>query len=272
MPGSLEDNLKAWLTESGFPLEMRVAATWEAAGFGISQGVYFVDPETSTARETDVLAAKENFVGAGALTFIVVVECKGGPDGAWILFPRSGGPIPARTRVVRLGTIRANRPYLSRIARRADVQAHPAFASSRQPAYGLVHALRDKKPDLAYAALMSVAKASVAILKEITSEADDDMFQVVWPVIVTETPLYEAHLTPAHEIELERVSRGQVVWRHPVVSADLFVIDVVHMADLNAYVSEVGSAADLLLYNTEQELAETVEKRRANKAANPATA
>jgi hypothetical protein len=272
MPESVEDNLKRWLLTSGFPLEMRVAATWEAAGFGVSQGVYFVDPETSTARETDVIASKEHFTADASLAFVFVVECKGGPEGAWVLFPRSGGPLPPKTRVVRLGTVRSNRPYLSRVARRIDVLALAAFNTDRRPAYGLVHALREKKPDLAYEALMSVAKASVAMLKEITTEADDDMFHIVWPVIVTETPLFEARLSASHDIDLERVTRGQVAWRHPIATPDLFIVDVVHMSALTTYVAEVNTAVELLLHNTEQELADTVAKRRANKAASPPTA
>src|SRR5688572_7290281 len=81
------DRVATWLHRTGFPFEMRIAAAWERAGFDITQSVYYLDPESSAAREADILASRENLTESAWLRLTCIVECKAREDSGWVLFP-----------------------------------------------------------------------------------------------------------------------------------------------------------------------------------------
>jgi hypothetical protein len=273
------DRVIAWLTRSGFPFEMRIAAAWEDAGFDVAQSVYYVDPESQDAREADIVASRENVMGQGWLRFTIVVECKDRQDAGWVLFPKRGTPIDASTRILMLTAPSSTSPYLSRVARRGDVRALAAFAP-RRPAYAMAQArpVRDKKTakgpeadhddgkDHAYAAVMSVAKAASSLLTKMSQSEDDEEFEILWPVIVTESPLYAAQLSPGGSVEVESISECTLSWRHPTARG-VRAIDVVHASAVDTYIGNVKAAVDLLLFNTTAELSQALAKRIARRRA-----
>jgi hypothetical protein len=264
MADELSDKVAAWLTKSGFPLEMKMAAACTSAGFDVAQGIYYVDPETSTARETDILASKEHVSAEAWMRFFVVIECKADRDAPWVLFPRLGGQLPPRDRILRLTMPRTTVPLMARLARRGDFVAAAAFASSPVPAYGVARALKEGT-DHAYAAAMSVAKASAAIMEEATKNAaGEDTFDVIWPVIVTEAPLFEARLSTTNDVEVTSVERGLLGWRHPIAGRGVPAIDIVHASAVQAFLRDLNAVADLLLFNTTVEQHQVLVKRQEN--------
>lgn len=269
-----QDRVVAWLKRSGFPFEMRVAAAWERVGFAIAQSVYYLDPESSSAREADILAYKDHIAADAWLRVTFVVECKARQDAGWVLFPRLGGPIDASTRLRMLTAPVSASPYLSRIARRGDVKALAAL-QSRIPAYAMAQArpAKDKSEagasdddgkDHAYAATMAVSKAASHLLAGL-SDSDDDSFELLWPVIMTESPLYEARLS-GDDIEVKPVEEATLIWRHPTARGVL-AIDVVNAGAMDAYIARVNQAVELLLFNTSEELGAAAQKRAARRAA-----
>jgi hypothetical protein len=54
--GSVEQRVSEWLTEQGYPLELRVAQAFTGAGAEVKQAEYFKDSETGKFREIDVVA------------------------------------------------------------------------------------------------------------------------------------------------------------------------------------------------------------------------
>lgn len=261
--GDLTESVAAWLTKSGFPLELRVAAEWQRAGFDVTQSVYYIDPETSAARETDVIASRDNLTEDSWLRWFFVVECKSGRDAPWVMFPRRGPPLEPKYRILMLPASVRTRPYLARIARRSDVRALAAFQSDHSPAYGMVQALREK-PDHAYTAMMSVAKAAAAILDDLSSNADiDEAFEIVSPVIITEAPLFEAQLSPNGDIEVQPIERGTLLWRHPIAGKGVATIDIIHADNAPSYIAQMKEASSLILYNTSQEASKALEVRQA---------
>lgn len=282
------DRVRHWLEASGFPLEMRIANSFEASGFTVSQGDYYVDPETSIARETDIIASKENAAAPAWLRWWTVIECKAGSEAPWVLFPRRGSALDSKSRISALAVSDLAGPYLSRVARRMDMLALPAFKTSGPPAYGMrtvrgelpdaktklaggklaqgkAKAPQDK-PDTAYAALMSVAKAAAFLLKQLNAGAEaDESVNIVWPVIVTEAPLVEARLLPSGKMDIQSVERSTVVWRHPTVGRGL-LIDIVSANTADTFIAELSVTAETLLHNTNIELEQTLTKRRENEA------
>ena len=240
---------------------MRVAAEWEKAGFDVSQSVYYVDPDTATVRETDIVATKENLTDDAWLRCFCVVECKSGRE-PWVLFPRRGAPPNARSRVQNLAVSPLTAPYLSRISSRLDVAGLPIFASPTRPAYGMVQASSDAR-DHAYAAMMSVSKAASVLLEQLHQSSDaEGSLELVWPLIVTEAPLFEAELSAAGEISVQPIERGTLMWRHPTAGRGIRAIDVIHSDAAARFIEDVKSAVDLILWNTKTEASSAMEKRR----------
>lgn len=88
-PVPLKDRVATWLSEHGYPLEMKDARTLKQDGFGVVQSEYFDDPETGEPRETDVVAYEQS-VGSNRQTiFALIAECKSGRDKPWVLFTES---------------------------------------------------------------------------------------------------------------------------------------------------------------------------------------
>jgi hypothetical protein len=240
------------LRKSGFPFEMRMASLWLSSGFEVNQGTYYLDPETATPRETDIVAAMENVTSEPWIRWFCVVECKAGREAPWVLFPRHGKPLTGRERVQHAGGPRGSGGYRSRIARRLDIENLPLFNSDRAPAYGIAQVLRSGQ-DVPYAALMSVTNAAAAVARDMETATGDDTIDIIWPVVMTEAPLFEARLSSAGDLEVEPVSRGTIRWHHPTASRITPAIDIVHVDAAAVYVADVREAAQLILHNTETE-------------------
>lgn len=255
-----------WLDRQGYPLEMRAAEQFSVAGFDVTQSAYYIDPETKAARETDIVAVKDNVAGDAWVRWMCVVECKSGRSAPWVLFGGRGEPLAPRIRVRFMGASRKSRPYLARVSRRLDVESLPLFNSAKPPAYGMVQALRESNNDVTFAASTSVAKAASFFLNEFVSLAEgEESIEMVWPVIVIEAPLFEATLDSTGKVSVTEIEQGTMVWRHPTAGEGITTIDVVTVAALPQYAASVAAAADLLLYNTNTEVADTVRLRERNR-------
>jgi hypothetical protein len=264
----LTDKVAAWLSKSGFPLEMRVAAQWEGAGFEVSQGAYYIDSESNVARETDIVASMTNVDSEAWARWITVVECKSDRSAPWVLFGGRGRPLDAKARLRAMGATRQTQSYLVRVSRRDDVANLAAFRSDRPAAYGMIQALREGHTDHAYAAVMSVAKAASYFLHEFSKDSvGDETLEMVWPVIITEAPLLEARLSPSNEIEVDEIDQGTLVWRHPTAGKGIAMIDIVRAQIAPQYIKSIKSAAELLLFETQSEIAQVVELRERQRAA-----
>jgi len=137
-------------------------------------------------------------------------------------------------------------------------QARPAKEKGEPP-------VDDDGKDHAYAAIMAVSKAASHMLAEVSKDSDDEAFELLWPVIMTESPLYIARLSN-DDVELESVDEATLAWRHPTARGVL-AIDVVNSAAMDAYIAKANQAVELLLFNTSQELAKAAEKRAVRRAA-----
>lgn len=83
----LEEKLRAWLAEQGYPLEMKVAKAFQDAGFIVTQSSYYSDPETATQREIDVVAESGGeWVDYFLLDVQFAISCKNTVKRPWIVF------------------------------------------------------------------------------------------------------------------------------------------------------------------------------------------
>jgi hypothetical protein len=258
MTSDFERNVADWLNTQGYPLEMRTALAFQQHGFGVSQSTYFKDPVTGDWRESDVYAYREEFSQDIALRIGFMIECKASPAHPWVVFVGSSPMARTQGHLRFTPTNTAGRPYLMRLARRTDVQALGMFAGEATPGYGIVQALG--KNDQAYTAAMSVTKAAVARCAEADQEAEvDPLVEVVFPLIVIGSPLFECRMNPDGSLELKNVSRAQLHWRNPASGRGITSIDVVTVDSLQQYARDATAAGEFLLTNSEKELALTAE-------------
>ena len=84
------DDIKGWLSTTGSPFEMRVAARLLAKGARVEQGHYYIDPDNAAkSREIDVIAYRGLAFDTNArLDITAVIECKYAPT-PWVLYRRN---------------------------------------------------------------------------------------------------------------------------------------------------------------------------------------
>jgi hypothetical protein len=81
----LSGKIKDWLEKQGQSLEMRVAKSFRENGFAVSQFEYFVDPESQTVRQTDVVASISRNIGISLVIVNLIVECKYAKPKPWVI-------------------------------------------------------------------------------------------------------------------------------------------------------------------------------------------
>ncbi|ASZ14131.1 hypothetical protein KTO58_03345 [Chitinophaga pendula] len=73
MEVDLKNKVKEWLDKQGYPLEMYVAAAFQESGFKIAQSVMYVDPDSKTPREVDLVAHKTIEHSGVYISFAIVL-------------------------------------------------------------------------------------------------------------------------------------------------------------------------------------------------------
>jgi hypothetical protein len=83
--GNFPGRIKDWLEKQGQSLEMRVAKSFRENGFVASQFEYYVDQETQTVRQTDVVASVSRSIGNSYVTVKLAIECKYAKSKPWVI-------------------------------------------------------------------------------------------------------------------------------------------------------------------------------------------
>ena len=79
----------SWLKKQGYSLEMRVAQTFEQAGFEVSQSQRYLDPGSDELREIDVVASLHRQIDGIDASITLFIECKYSQDKPWVIFTSS---------------------------------------------------------------------------------------------------------------------------------------------------------------------------------------
>jgi len=194
----LEQRVRAWLGEQGYPLEMRTAAVLRAEGLTVRQSQYYLDPETQKSREIDALCFVDDDLGVASLR--LVVECKSG-DKPWIVFS-SAHTLADYNRLFPLGV-------LSESMRGAladdilDLSGRLSwFKKDGRVGYGVAQAFSNGD-DRPFAAAMSAVKASL------WQHSEDGGYQppllAAFPVVVVDAPVFECYRDDQGSLQLSEV-------------------------------------------------------------------
>ena len=242
---TLEERLRDWLDEQGYPLEMVVARSLRAVGFRVTQGEYYEDPESTGFRELDISAFLADAVEGGLARITYVVECKRSREKPWILFTSPPVRMSPVASVAQRAASEVGQRFLAKLTRRRDVQNLPAFSIPNRTGYALTQAFTSKA-DVAYAAAASVSDAALAQAKA----ADRDIrmvCEVAFPAVVVDGRLFECYLDAGDEMHISEISSGTLFWRNPILGVRHTVIQVVTRVALDDFARDAHRSAEFLL-------------------------
>lgn len=264
----LKSRISAWLSKQGYPLEMRVADSFSKLGFRTIQSEYYTDPQTNTPREIDVYTGLQRDIEGSFIRLAGVVECKADKSKPWLVFSSDTIHLVDAARIVQRAANKVGHLWLRRIARRADIVTLPLFELPKRPGYGITAAFSDRS-DLPYAALMSAAGASYAqAARDDSYKEARPFFSVHFPVVVTEAPLFECHLSEAGEVVLTEINTTVIVWRNPVYRLPHCIVHVVRADQIAQFASQMYKDFIMLLEDTDAEMREVLKvMRRARRKA-----
>ena len=242
----MDSKILEWLNKSGFPFEMRLARSLAKRDFKVTQSAYYLDFETKTPREIDLLSRLYGHYetlheeGVSELETFCTIECKSSPS-PWIVFKEASQSL---WRIERAVTNETGRRlfYLAEKRIKETVLGHAAEKAG--------HNLKQAfcKDDHAFAALMAATKAAEGKIRELIAFAErverdfpDDSpirsFFVVLPVIAITAPLFECILSETGAVELNKVESSAMAFQYPRVREGAGEGVIVHIVTEEAWPS-----------------------------------
>lgn len=248
----LRDKLAKWLSRSGYPLEMKVAALLRKHSFSTFQSEYYLDRQLREMREIDAVGVLGRSSADGHFRFTVAIECKTSPEKPWVVFSSEVHHDPTEHITDRASSSVGGK-LLTLIASRRDIQQLPLFKRPERAGYAIVRGLGDGQ-DVPYTAMMSAAKAADTIAWEASGPNHDIVAEVVFPVVVFDGNLFECYLDDEENPLLVETTRRTVYWRNPIAGKIHSVITVTTIGDLSTYLDEVSGAFTALITNCDAEI------------------
>jgi hypothetical protein len=215
------------LKKSGYPLEMRVAATMRAhRAYDARHSRPYVDPTTSLIRETDVVGLWVASPPRWVYVYLVV-ECKSSPK-PWVVFDDGEGLSDDPERRLEMavsGEFPAPGRFLARVE--DDNGLHKTLLAPSRIGTS-VTAITGQKPDAntpnpAWSAVQAAVSAARGFQADIDTEnpvgATKETYVGVltFPVVVTTGGLYRSWLDAGNELQVEAVDRAEVTVRPTTV-------------------------------------------------------
>lgn len=249
----------AWLSDQGYPLEMKMAQHFRDNAISFIQSEFYRDFESGDWREIDLSARirLRDFDEEIPTPFLCpVVECKSSPGKPWILF--SGGvELSDPAKIAQRYVLERAWGHWSEFARHATREEggsepwssrFPLFSYSDPPAYSAVRtSLGKNREDAAYAAMTSVTKAAYGIANQYPHRGNT-AYHIAVPIIVVDSPIFACKLGADGKPEMERVTKGTIVWRNqvPAHGASHPIITILSEAAVRDFCADLKKTAESL--------------------------
>jgi len=220
----LEKKILDWLSEHGYPFEMRIASSLTASDFRVTQSHYYTDFESGQPREIDVIGRlysfvePENYIAIAELETFVAVECKSSAN-PWVVFCETKSSAWDMQQVVCNG---AGSELLRR--NRSSISKTELYRYASKAGHGVAQVLGGNA-DVPYAAIMSALKAAEAHARDARMAevrmADGGRYsdicecsQII-PAVAITAPLFECNLAEGGVPILREVDHSAVAFRYP---------------------------------------------------------
>lgn len=236
---NLNEKVKNWVSEQGYPIEMFVARTFREFGFRTTQSEYYTDPESGDNREIDVIASKQTHIGELLVRVTVCVECKSAKKNPWVLFTSKDRILAKPATIVQRPCSLIGQKFLHEIAHNKDAQGLSLFTLDERNGYGLTEAFTTGK-DNAYSSCISIGKCSTSLVKEANEASFDQgpMCLIVIPLILVDGRIFECHQDES-ELHVNEIDQSKLIWRNNVSNAGHSIIYLTNKNGLPMFVQEV---------------------------------
>ena len=194
----------------------------QQAGFSVVQSEYFEDPDCGKWRETDVVGYTEFRSDTCRVILALIAECKGDKSKPWVLFT-SRDNYSRSLGISRRAASQKGESILNVLASKEELSHMPLFVVPERPGYGLGVAHSNDNLHAAFAALNSVCKASLGLIRRIESVGTENLIPFAWPILIVGAPLLEAFLDEGGDLRVQQVAKGLLIWRNPVIRRHTFV-------------------------------------------------
>jgi hypothetical protein len=242
------EQIKTWLKEQGFPLEMQTATAFRRAGFEVTQANLFKDLDTGKSREIDVFAEHRDYVGVTQIAF--VVECKSSKK-PWLLLC-DPEVLTGHNRVQSFAFVNQNalKAMLDAPVFDSLMEECTWFRKDELTGYSLRTAFSDN--DIAYEAASSVAKASLAFV----NSGKNYQQRVAFPVIVISSPLVRCQLDEEGNIQAEEITQGEVFFKYDLTNpwSCVRVVTLAALQEFACHAAVVAASLRAQLFGSEEKL------------------
>jgi hypothetical protein len=221
---NLKKSLLGWLETSGFALEMRAAAAFRRAGFQVRQACHYYDRAEGTDRELDVFATYGQLYSEGAIYF--TVECKSSSK-PWVILVSEDTLAGIETSHV--WGVPTHETTAACQAVESRLSQLPWSPTSSECGYALRKAHVNQRDDGFAASVVACKAAQYFVLGLQADQRTLPRFSIGVPIIVVDSPLFEARLGSTHEIELISVATSIFLFESHDVWDSWSCIRVVHI-------------------------------------------
>ncbi|MBE0680528.1 MAG: hypothetical protein IH589_01330 [Anaerolineales bacterium] len=280
----LSTQVKKWVEEQGYSLEMRVAKKFQESGFQVSQFEHFIDQESGSVRPVDVVVSLSKDIGNSRIVIKLYIECKySAKDKPWVIVVTSDkfdkfsffsrilkGEHPSSWSNIDIlqGRVAA------KIVQALDSNLSLDVFSIKNPGYVVAESLTNQK-DHAYEAIIQISKSveahdteSEETYKQTTQTLDDSeitdssssfglFVSIAFPIVVINGQLFESYLGNNNEVEVSEIQSGMVFVPYrrreanPHSQVVLSPVTVVTEKYLDNYVSLIKQGIESMLSQTE---------------------
>lgn len=230
---------------------MAVANEFEDNGFSVYQSTYYKDPESGKSREVDVVARKGVCTGNIFADIQFVIECKTSKEKPWIVFTRKNKIIDWEY-MNWYCTSKLGWDYVlsASIDGKFD-ELSLTYHKRERIGYGITQAFTTGE-GLSYRALQIIGNCAAAFADK-ANKKKFDVVEIIIPVIVIQSPIYEAHLDKG-ELVLEEVKESVVLWDTIIKEQVGISVHIVIYDNINNFAKLAGSTAEKLCQDWKQNL------------------
>src|SRR5215207_341926 len=280
----LSTQVKNWVEEQGYSLEMRVAKKFQESGFTVSQFEHSVDQESHSVRPVDVVATLSQDFGNCRVAIRLFTECKySAKDKPWVIIVTSDkfdkysffsrmlkGVHPSNWAMVNSLQGRMTARLIQSMERNYGLDAF----SIKNSGYAVAEAFKTQG-DHAYEAIAQIGKCVEAhdneaediyrtmlqnweqIDFQISPSQLGFFFSIAFPIVVINGQLFESYLNEDNVVEVSEIENGTVFVpdrRHetnPHSEINLSPVTIVTEKYLDNYVASMKAAIESILLQTE---------------------
>jgi hypothetical protein len=243
---AIEERLLKWLSDEGYPFELRVGRILRDAGWDVDHAQVFVDTDTGKRRNIDLVASvhANRRTTHSLVTVCLVIECKATTEKPWVVFTSEpASPIPGGA-VSLVPTTLGTGVMIHAMELEGKC---PTFTVPSKIGHGVIRAFSEggsADPTGAYSALTGAVAAAAALMTSHVrlwlqhGGSEFRVLKVCLPVVVLDGRLFEMSLDEIGKEHLAEVNTSIAWARDPTDPASSVLVRIVTAAELPTFATQ----------------------------------